>query len=92
MPITNPPKSARITVRATPEEKRLLQDTARDSHKSVSKFLLHAGIEAAIPLRADQLRFTLPPNEWNEFQAMLERPVQHNPALAKLLREPGLLG
>ena len=64
MPVTNPPKSARITVRATPEEKRLLQDTARDSHKSVSKFLLHAGIEAAIPLRADQLRFTLPPNEW----------------------------
>ena len=86
------PKSSRIALRVTPAEKRLLQDAARVSHKSVTAFLLDAGIEAANPLHADQLRFTLPPNEWEEFQAMLEQPVQCLPALVKLLREPGLLG
>ena len=92
MPITKQQKSARITVRMTPAEKRLLQDAARTAHKSVSEFLVDAGIEAANPLRPDQLRLTFPPNEWEEFQELLDRPVQYNPALAKLLSKPGLSG
>ncbi len=85
-------KSERIDVRASTPVKQLLQEAARAAHKNVSEFLLEAGIVAANQTLADRLRFELPPEKWDEFQAALDRPVQAKPKLKKLLGEPGLLG
>lgn len=89
---TAPSKSERIDVRASLPVKQLLQEAARAAHKNVSEFLLDAGIQAANQLLADRLRFELPPDRWEAFQAALDRPVTTKPKLKKLLDEPGLLG
>lgn len=85
-------KTERIDVRASAPVKQLLQSAARNSHKSVSEFLLDAGITAATQALADRTRFELNEEQWGAFQKALNRPVQHKPQLEKLLKEPGLLG
>lgn len=92
MPAVTLSKSERIDVRATLPVKQLLQEAARAAHKNVSEFLLDAGIMAANQMLADRLRFELPPEQWEAFQAALDQPVTDRPKLSKLLREPGLLG
>jgi uncharacterized protein (DUF1778 family) len=84
-------KSERIDVRASAPIKKLLQEAARSSHKSVSEFLLDAGVTAANQALADRRNFELDENQWAEFLQALERPVQAKPRLAELLSKPGVL-
>jgi uncharacterized protein (DUF1778 family) len=92
MPVAIQSKSERIDVRASTPVKLLLQEAARAAHKNVSEFLLEAGINAANQTLADRLRFELTPDQWDAFQAALDRPVVSKPKLKKLLSEPGILG
>ncbi|MBI5485525.1 MAG: DUF1778 domain-containing protein [Deltaproteobacteria bacterium] len=86
------PKTERIDVRANVNVKQLLQDAARTCHKSVSEFLLDAGITAANQTLADRRRFELGDAEWQLFQKALDRPVQPaHPRIKTLLLEPGVL-
>ena len=85
-------KTARIDVRANESVKQLLQDAARTCHKSVSEFLLDAGVTAANQALADRRRFELDEEQWQAFQGLLDRPVQAlNTKLKHLLTDPGLL-
>lgn len=92
MVAANPSKTERIDVRASTLTKQLLQDAARASHKSVSEFLLDAGVTAATQTLADRRQFLLDDSQWQAFQEALDRPVRSKPRLKKLLREPGVLG
>ena len=92
MSTPNPPKTERIDVRASSPVKQLLQEAARASHKSVSEFLLDAGVTAAAQTLGDRRRFALGEAQWQAFQEALDRPVKSKPRLKKLLREPGALG
>jgi len=85
------PKTERIDVRASDSVKQLLQEAARASHKSVSEFLLDAGITAANQALADRRHFVLSAEQWQAFQQALDRPVRQKPCLKKLLEEPGVL-
>ena len=85
-------KFERIDVRVSGPVKQWLQEAARVDHKTVSKFLLDAGINAANQTLADRVRFELSTEKWLEFQTALNQPVSAKPKLRKLLREPGLLG
>ena len=85
-------KTERIDVRASSQVKALLQEAAKASHKNVSEFLLDAGIAMAHETLAEQRLFMLAEEQWGQFQAALERPVQDKPQLRKLLTEPGVLG
>lgn len=91
MTIAAPSKTERIDVRASAPVKQLLQQAARVAHKNVSEFLLDAGVIAANQTLADRTRFELQPEQWEAFQAALDRPVRAKPKLHKLLNEPGLL-
>jgi len=84
-------KTERIDVRASSSVKLLLQEAARASHKSVSEFLLDAGLTAANQTLAERRRFVLNEDQWQAFQQALDRPVQAKPGLKKLLGEPGVL-
>ena len=84
-------KSERIEVRTTPSIKALLQRAASFSHKNVTEFLLEAGIKAAEEALLDRRVFRLNDEQWQAFQDMLDRPVTHKPALAKLLSEKSVL-
>lgn len=85
-------QTERIEVRASSAAKLLLQEAARVSHKSVSEFLLDAGITAAHQAMADRRHFILSDAQWDEFQQVLERPAQTKPRLKNLLSTPGVLG
>ena len=91
MPSAAIAKTERIDVRANLPVKQLLQEAARACHKSVSEFLLDAGITAANQTLVDRRRFELDDALWQTFQQVLDRPVQTNPRLKQLLTEPGLL-
>jgi len=85
-------KSERIDVRASASVKQLLQEAAQVSHKSVSEFLLDAGITAANQALADRRRFELDDAQWQQFQELLDRPVSApDSRLKALLSEPGVL-
>lgn len=85
-------KTERIDVRASRAVKQLLQEAARSCHKSVSEFLLEAGVAAANQALADRRRFVLSDEQWRAFEQALDRPVQAKPRLKQLLREPGVMG
>ena len=92
MPVVQYAKTERIDVRASGQVKALLQEAAKASHKNVSEFLLDAGLALAHETLAEQHLFLLTDEQWSEFQAALERPVQEKPQLRKLLTKPGVLG
>ncbi len=93
MSTVNLSKSTRIDVRASSTVKQLLQEAARASHKSVSEFLLDAGVTAADQTLADRRRFVVDEEQWKAFQSALDKPVvQLKPRLKKLLNAPGVLG
>ena len=85
-------KTERIDVRASGQVKALLQQAAKASHKKVSEFLLEAGIAMAHETLTEQRMIMLTDEQWDEFQAALDRPVQSKPQLRELLTEPGALG
>lgn len=92
MATSTPLKSERIDVRASASVKQLLQEAAQASHKSVSEFLLDAGITAANQTLADRRRFELDDAQWQQFQELLDRPVSAPDSRMKaLLTEPGVL-
>lgn len=91
MPAPAISKTERIDVRANRSVKLLLQEAARTCHKSVSEFLLDAGITAANQTLADRRHFELDEAQWQAFLQALDRPVQENPRLKRLLTEPGIL-
>lgn len=85
-------KTERIDVRANLSVKQLLQDAARSCHKSVSEFLLDAGITAANQTLADRRRFELDDTQWQLFQQALDRPVSPSHERMKtLFTKPGVL-
>lgn len=90
MPVTER-KNERIDVRVTAAAKDTLQRAAALSHKNVSEFLLDAGLQAASESLADRRIFALDEADWEAFQEILDRPVEHKPRLSRLLSEPGVL-
>lgn len=84
-------KTERIDVRVSSPSKALLQEAAKATHKSVSEFILDAGIVAANQALADRRLFSLDEARWSEFQEVLDRPVKEKPRLRKLLNDPGVL-
>ncbi|MCX7256978.1 MAG: DUF1778 domain-containing protein [Polaromonas sp.] len=92
MPHLNFAKTARIEGRASSAAKLLLQQAARASYKSVSEFLLDAGIAAAHQVLTDRRQFTLSDEQWDEFQQVIYQPVQAKPRLKNLFSTSGVLG
>src|SRR5690606_36569200 len=67
------------------------QRAATFSHKNVTEFLLEAGIHGAEEALVDRRMFRLDDAQWQAFQDALDRPVQSNPRLARLLAEKSVL-
>lgn len=84
-------KSERIEVRTTPHMKALLQRAATASHKSVTEFLLEAGMSAAEDALINRRLFRLDDEQWQMFQDALDRPVTEKTRLTRLLAEKSVL-
>src|SRR3989338_582054 len=83
-------KSTRIDVRAAASVKATLQRAAATTNKSVSEFLLDAGLAAAEAL-ADRRHFVLDEARWKAFLKALDRPAVERPRLKKLLTTPSVI-
>lgn len=81
-------RDERLNLRATAEEKRLLERAAVASHMSSTQFILQAALRSAEDVMAQETRFVLEPEEWTAFTAMLERPARSIPVLAAAAAKP----
>ncbi|MDY0227886.1 Uncharacterized conserved protein, DUF1778 family [Desulfomicrobium apsheronum] len=91
MATTTLSKTERIDVRASISVKQLLQEAAHASHKSVSEFLLDAGVNAANQALSDRRHFVLDEVQWEAFEQALDRPVQAKARLRSLITDAGVL-
>jgi uncharacterized protein (DUF1778 family) len=80
-------KTERIDVRVSPAAKDRLQMAASQVNKTVSQFLLDAGLTAAAETLEDRRVFVLDKPKWNAFVKLLDRPPRVKPRLARLLAE-----
>ena len=81
------PKEARLSIRASNPEKKILAQAARARHMNTSQFVLQASLDAAQAVLLDQSEFRLPAKQWQAFCKSLDAPAKSIPALRKLFAE-----
>ncbi|MBK7898098.1 MAG: DUF1778 domain-containing protein [Azonexus sp.] len=77
-------RSARLGLRATPEQEAVLRRAAEVAHKSLTDFILDSACLAAEQTLLDQRLFMVSGNQYQALMALLERPEQTNEGLGEL--------
>lgn len=90
MIVTETRKQTRLSIRATPESKKLLERAAKKENKNLSDFVLENAISAAEAIVADDANFSLDKKRWKKFISALDASPRNIPSLRKLLTEPGV--
>jgi uncharacterized protein (DUF1778 family) len=85
------PKSQRLAVRITPEQRSLLSEASRAQETTITEFVLGAATRAAEDVLADRRRFVLAESDWAAFVAALDQPPRDLPRLRRLLTTPSVL-
>lgn len=85
------PKSERLAVRISPEQRSLLSAASRAQETTITGFVLTAATRAAEDALADRRRFVLAEPEWAAFLTALDRPPRPLPRLRRLLATPSVL-
>lgn len=81
-------RSARMGLRATPEQERVLRRAAEATHKSLTDFILDSACQAAEQTLIDQRLFVVSGDQAQTLLDLLERPVEDNPGLRDLFSRP----
>jgi len=87
---SSPARTEKLDLRLTPTAKRLLQDAAAASGRTVSEFVLESALARAEATLPDRRRFGLDAEAWGAFLAALDAPPQTPPRLARLLDQPSV--
>ena len=82
--ITPTTRSARLGLRATPEQEAVLRRAADVAHKSLTDFILDSACLAAEQTLLDQRLFVLSGSQCRALLELLERPAQPNEGLRDL--------
>lgn len=77
-------RSARLGLRATPEQETVLRRAAEVAHKSLTDFILDAAYQAAEQTLLDQRVFMVSGSQYQALLEMLYRPESDNPGLTDL--------
>lgn len=80
-------KDARVAVRLSSDQDALIRHAASVEGTTITEFTVAATISHAKDVLADRRLFALDDAAWNEFLAVLDRPVVHKPRLDKLFSE-----
>ena len=72
----------------TEDEKIMVEQAADLSHMAMSQFMLQAALRAAEEVLADQTRFVVPADKWDEFVTLLDRPARVLPGLREAASRP----
>lgn len=84
MSTTATTRSARLGLRATPEQEAVLRRAAEAAHKSLTDFILDAAYRAAEQTLLDQRLFMVSGSQYQALLDMMDRPDADNPGLAEL--------
>jgi uncharacterized protein (DUF1778 family) len=82
------PRSARLGLRATPEQEAVLRRAADVSHKSLTEFILESACLAAEQTLLDQRLFMVTDSQGRALLELLDRPGEDNPGLRDLFAKP----
>jgi uncharacterized protein (DUF1778 family) len=77
-------RSARLGLRATPEQEAVLRRAAEVAHKSLTDFILDSACLAAEQTLLDQRLFMVSGSQYQALMDLLERPEQANDGLREL--------
>lgn len=77
-------RSARLGLRATPEQEAVLRRAADISHKSLTDFILDSACHAAEQTLLDQRLFMVSDEQYQKLLDMLDQPAQDNQGLQNL--------
>lgn len=79
MAITNSTtRSARLGLRATPEQEAVLRRAADVAHKSLTDFVLDSACQAAEQTLLDQRLFMVSGSQYQALMELLDRPAEDN--------------
>lgn len=81
---TSAPRSARLGLRATPEQEAVLRRAADVAHKSLTDFILDSACQAAEQTLLDQRLFMVSGSQYQVLMDLLEQPEQANEGLRDL--------
>lgn len=81
------PRTARLGLRATPQQQLLIQRAAEALNKNITEFVLDSACKAAENILLDLRFFPVNDEEWQKFQDALEKPAEVKPGLQKLIKE-----
>ena len=79
-------RSQRIEVRATPEDRALIDRAVAAAGTSVTAFILSSVTTAARQVLADRTQFALDPEAAAAWEAINERPARDLPGLRELMQ------
>ncbi len=77
-------RTARLGLRATPEQEAVLRRAAEVAHKSLTDFILDAACRAAEEALLDQRLFMVSGSQYQAILDLLDRPESDSPGLADL--------
>jgi uncharacterized protein (DUF1778 family) len=81
-------KTERVAVRLTSEQNALIRRAAEVEGTDLTSFTVTATLAHAREVLADRRLFILDDAAWQEFLAVLDRPVTPKPRLERLFSEP----
>lgn len=81
-------RSARLGLRATPEQEAVLRRAAEVSRKSLTEFILDSACQAAEQTLIDQRLFMVSGTQYQALMDLLEGPLQDNEGLRDLFARP----
>ncbi|MCA9859381.1 MAG: DUF1778 domain-containing protein [Thermomicrobiales bacterium] len=84
------PRSEKLDLRLTPDDKRKLIAAAELEHRSVSDFVLRSALERANEALPDRRYFGLNAEQWSAFVAALDAPPRVLPGVVRLFSEPSV--
>lgn len=89
MSLSSHGRTARLGLRATPNQEEVLRRAAEVAHKSLTDFILDAAYREAEQTLLDQRLFMVAGEQYQAFLDLLERPEAENTGLADLFsRQP----
>ena len=82
--VSSATRSARLGLRATPEQEAVLRRAADVAHKSLTDFILDTACQAAEQTLIDQRLFMVSGSQYQTLIDLLEQPEQTNEGLRDL--------
>lgn len=81
-------KSQRINLRASARQEEILRRAATATDTSMTEFIMGSAVDQAEKILADRRWFTVSQEQWDEFNILLDAPLEKASKLRRLASRP----